>query len=683
MDYDTKNTRSENPKTDTGIDFVGEAPKLPTHQNFQLPPPESALPPANFKDIHEHSRHRKPVSLDSAIERWKVRRSSMFGDTNTDATAKGPTDANKEVLPLPLHSSASTLPSSLNIQNGSSHTASDHEIIAATQQSKKSHSDNEDSESIVSVHSDEEDEHSTDSDEESSNSEFGNRNNPKMSETTRAGLETLIFVGKENTTLKYKDAWEKAKKREDAQAKGCRIEKYLLDFAAGSANQLTSFAVGGAAVAFSGNPWLFPVVATAASDLIGERLAQLIRRSTIVTNGTRQYFENHRLLARGLGDLISGCCEPHPKAKFDVITGKDAAGNPVKQKMTASEALRHTGCANGLSAWGTNLLVRGLPFLWFSGIYIGRDYYINDHCSDFFYPSATNATMSDSINLTSHGSDGCPIQGLDPVALRWGMILLGGMLAGGVTSVTSQLIASCLPGDERTNYGAETWKLQSRYLEAARTDTKQFLDNLVVKEFVKKLDMDDDQIADLAKAAETLKRIQEKELSVARKKSSTWTTFQAELDLATQKHRDETMITPEFGGKRLDLFLSMLGKFLSLLAYAYMLSSHDVRKATDEREKLEAVMLINFSLILMGYVWRDDLRLVGQLPYGAVKGAIRGARACTQKPSDDITTSTGLLHSQDEKEDGPRSNDRHQIDGTNDRENEKELENDGESEVLV
>ncbi len=684
MDYDVKNTRSINPDLDDEIDSVSNAPKLPTHQNIPLPPPESAVAPSNFKEIHAHSRSKKPVSFESAIEGWKVRRPSMFGENPTGTR----TDTTSDTKENSRQSQGEASPSSSApvTQGKPSTTVPTHGNRTGNQKNAKRPSDDEDSDTVVSVHSDEEGEYSTESDEESSNSEFGNKKNPKMSKTTRAGLETLIFIGKENTTLKYKEAWEKAKKREDAEVKGCRVIKYLLDFAAGSANQLTSFAVGGATAAFTGNPWLFPVVATVTSDLVGERLAQLIRRSTIVTNATRENFENHRRLARALGDLISGCCETHPKAKFEVITGEDAAGNPVKQKMTAYEALRYTGCANGLNAWGTNLLVRGLPFLWFSAIYIGRDYYINDHCSDFFYPSAVKETMTDPINGSDTYDPACPIKGLDPVALRWGMVLLGGMLAGGVTSVTNQLIASCLPGDERTNYSAETWKLQVRYLESARIDTKQFLDNFSSKAFIaalKKREFDDAGIADIARATETLQRIQEKELSVARKKSSTWTTFQAELDLATQKHRDETMITPEFGGRRLDLFLSMLGKFVSLLAYAYVLSTHDLRKASSDREKLENIMLISFSLILMGYVWRDDLRLVGQLPYGAIKGAMRGARACGQNPSEDLSTTTVIQSSQDVREKGILSKNRHEIDGTNDREKKEAQKKDGESESLV
>jgi len=132
--------------------------------------------------------------------------------------------------------------------------------------------------------------------------------------------------------------------------------------------------------------------------------------------------------------------------------------------------------------------------------------------------------------------------------------------------------------------------------------------------------------------AETLKRLYEKELRVARKKSSYWTTFQGELDLATQKHRDETMISPEFGGKRLELTMSMLGKFLTLLTYAYFASSFNVRTSQEEEDKIIGLIMIPLSLIFIGgYALRDDARMVGQVPYGIAKGAVR---ACKGKPTE-------------------------------------------------
>ena len=480
---------------------------------------------------------------------------------------------------------------------------------------------------------------SIDSDSESTDEEFGKGDNPKLDPKTRADLEAMVFEGKKNTTLRYKAEWEKAKKREDDDVKLHRFKKYLWDFPAGNINQFTSFGIGGIAAAATGNPWVFPPVAALASDLIGDRLAQVIRKSTIATNATKEHFETQRRCARAIGDLIESCAGKEPKKKFLVTTGKDEKGNPLKEKMTAADALAFYGKLHALGTAGQNLLVRGLPFLWFTTIYWMRDYYLNYRCYDTFFPAPTNASHGVPPHLgnqTQTPADGCPnpVQ-VDIDTLRWAMIIIGGMLAGGATTVTNQLISSLMPGEERTNYTPDTWKLQVNYLESACIDTKMFLDKLATETYREELrsqGADDSKIADIEKAAHALTRIQDKELRLARKKSSYWTSIQAELDQTTQKHRDKTMITPEFGGNRLSLILSVLGKFLSVLVYAYFLEAYNFRKAASDDDRLRDVLLVPMSLIVLGYMLRDDLRLVGHLPYGVVKGI---ARACRTPPGED------------------------------------------------
>jgi len=479
-----------------------------------------------------------------------------------------------------------------------------------TGQSVTKHSPDESSDSVVEVDS-------TDSSDDSSDDEFGTEDNPKMSPETRADYEELVFTAKQNTTLKYKKAWEDAKKLEDEAIRSNRLKKYGLDMMAGAANQVTSFGVAGISATMAGNPWVFPIVAMLTSDFIGDRLAQLIRGSTMVAVGTRTHFENHRQMARALGDVLESCAGRTPKRKFTVTVTDPETGTASKQKMTAFEALQHTGCLGGLSAWGQNLLVRGLPFLWFSAIYGSRDFYMNYQCPGSFYPPTTSSPWSNST-LPTGCSD--PEQ-VDPAALRWSMVLLSGMMAGALTSVSNQLLTACLPHEERTNYSRDTYAKEVRYKESALADCKSFLDYLGTP------DAKDEEAPLVIDGVETLKRILEKELRVARKKSSLWTTFQGELDLATQKHRDENMITPEFGGKRLELFMSMLGKFLTLLSFAYVSSRFVVRTSEEEQDKIMGLILIPLSLIILGgYAFRDDARLVGQLPYGAVKGAFRACK---------------------------------------------------------
>ncbi len=618
--------RSVLPPPDTAVKHASTANFSSVHAlaaNANLPPtPRPAAPiltPGSTPGTPGIEQHRK----NRPIQRWLTHREHTRRAEKSPMDTRGSSSTTQATLP----STTSTPGDERLIDSSDDDNAA--VIDGPTQDPDFTSSDSESE--IDSVDS---------SDSESTDDEFGTSDNPKMDPKTRAGLEAMIFEGKENTTLRYKAEWEKAKKREDLYVKEHRVNKYAWDLPAGSANQLTSFAIGGIAVAFTGNPWLFPVVSCLASDLVGDRLAQVIRKSTIVTHATKEHFENQRRCARAMGDLIESCAGKEPKRKFLVTTGKDADGNPIKEKMTAAEALENYGRLHALSTAGKNLLVRGLPFLWFTLIYSARDYYLNARCYDTFNPTPANASMGAASHPgnSSNPAAGCPNSAeINPEALAWGMIILGGMLAGATTSITGQMISSFLPGEERTNYVPDTWKLQMTYLESARIDTKLYLDKLATTSYRKELHaqgMDDEEIAVLERAAHSLKGIQDKEFSLARKKSSYWTTFQAELDQATQKHRDETVISPEFGGKRLDLFLSMMGKFASLLVYAYFLSAFNPRKANSDSERLQDVLLIPMSLIVIGYALRDDCRLVAHVPYGAVKGMVR---ACKSQPQEENT----------------------------------------------
>ncbi len=70
--------------------------------------------------------------------------------------------------------------------------------------------------------------------------------------------------------------------------------------------------------------------------------------------------------------------------------------------------------------------------------------------------------------------------------------------------------------------------------------------------------------------------------------------------------------------------LSMLGKTLSLLCYAGLTDKTGLQSNASHREKMLGLATIPISLIFGGYMWRDDLRLVGQLPRDFVKGCVRG-----------------------------------------------------------
>ena len=126
-------------------------------------------------------------------------------------------------------------------------------------------------------------------------------------------------------------------------------------------------------------------------------------------------------------------------------------------------------------------------------------------------------------------------------------------------------------------------------------------------------------------------------MKYAKKKSSTWTTYIAEVDLATQKKRDSTMVTPEFGGKRIDMVMSITGKILSLLVYSYIIQRFVPQNPNNsDQEKLLGQILIPLTLIFIGgFAFRDDMRLVPQVTYGAGKGIVRACKGSAKHVSED------------------------------------------------
>ncbi len=593
------------------------------------------VPPANLPNVHlaasaiGRRSQTAPRGSTSPLQRWNSeRRQSIQQNATQGLQASRP--ATQPASPEPNDIAIIITPPKSDPPDDDSSTVGEHHSDSSDDKAVRGNpppdNPDSDSESRISFDLSETDE------------EYGKLGHPQMAANTRAALEDLIFAGKDLTTLHYKRLWEVASAEEDQYVKDHRVWKYGHDVAAGSVNQLTSFGLGAIVATAAGNPWLFPVVSAILSDLVGDRLAQLIRRSTIIPTASREHFENHRRMARALGDLIAGCSGKQPKKRFWVET-TDALGNKTKVKMTATEALAHTGWQHGLGAFAQNLLVRGLPFMWFAYVYWPRDYYINDYCKPVFFPNATGA----SATMNSTATAFCPNpEQVDVTSVRWALQIFGGMMAGGMTMLTNQLLSSWLPGNERTTYSTRTWKLQADYLASARRDTKDFLDRLSSGQLDEELgqyEMPEERKQDLVKSARVLDRLQAKELSVAEKKSSLWTTYRGELDQATQKHRDETQITPEFAGRRLDTALSMLGKLLSLLVYAGMVSEFNSRQAAGEDDRLTRIVLLPLYLIVIGgYVWRDDLRLVGHLPYGIFKGCVR---ACTgEDDSDQDTTDT-------------------------------------------
>ena len=449
------------------------------------------------------------------------------------------------------------------------------------------------------------------------------------------------------TRVKKAD-FERQEEKETAAVREARIRKYAMDFVAGGLLQLTSFGIGGFATIGTGNPGLFPVVVPFMNELLSEKIAQLTRTSTIGIPETQQWFAIQRQLGHAVGDLFVACANKDPSKKFDIKV------NGEIKKVTAAEALKHMGLLGGFKAWGKNFLVRGLPFAWFTALYAVRDWQLYDAHGGYFSGNATKWCHSYTPNANCTNVEQ-PTGTIDPVMLRTGIVFLVGMLAGAATSLTGQLIASQIDGAvEKPNFGTDYYIKKMSYLESLKLDIKTYIDNLSPKSY--------DYVNKLS-AAIDLENSIDKEMSYAKKKSSLWTTYQAEFDLATQKKRDTTMVTPEFGSKRIDTGMAFIGKMLSLILYVGIIQRFSPQSPhTNELDRQLSLILPPLMLIFIaGYAHRDDLRIIPQTIYGAGKGIVRACKVSakhahghdhsTQTENDHVVNMEGALSNDSDSED--------------------------------
>jgi|GEM_PF-2466031 len=449
------------------------------------------------------------------------------------------------------------------------------------------------------------------------------------------------------TRVKKAD-FERQEEKETAAVREARIRKYAMDFVAGSLLQLTSFGIGGFATIGTGNPGLFPVVVPFMNELLSEKIAQLTRTSTIGIPETQQWFAIQRQLGHALGDLFVSCANKDPSKKFDIKV------NGEIKKVTAAEALKHMGLVGGFKAWGKNFLVRGLPFAWFTALYAVRDWQLYDAHGGYFSGNATKWCHSYTPNANCTNVEQ-PTGAIDPVILRTGIVFLVGMLAGAATSLTGQLIASQIDGAvEKPNFSTDYYIKKMSYLESLKLDIKTYIDNLSPKSY--------DYVNKLS-AAIDLENSIDKEMSYAKKKSSLWTTYQAEFDLATQKKRDTTMVTPEFGSKRIDTGMAFIGKMLSLILYVGIIQRFSPQSPhTNELDRQLSLILPPLMLIFIaGYAHRDDLRIIPQTIYCAGKGIVRACKVSakhahghdhsTQTENDHVVNMEGALSNDSDSED--------------------------------
>ena len=427
--------------------------------------------------------------------------------------------------------------------------------------------------------------------------------NHKETKTSKKDLVEAFI--RSNATEAFMRDMNKISDKEIARLKGNKVATWLSIFASGSISQNTSFFLASEIAIATNQPWIFPTLSTFLSEGLSDKAAALTRRTTFGTNDAKNLYRKQRLIARAIGDMIRQCFGLKPEEKY-------RSNNPAHkgQKFTAWDAL-WSDSDRFLAVSAHNMINRGVPFLCFTGTYLVRDFLLKGILK------------------------GAP--GWQTLLLRWG----SGVIAGGSTALLNQIITSNnKDATETPGYSTSYWHAKETYLHSVRQDirdrlneakeltdpaTKTKLENLL-------LDLD--------------KKIQ-REIGVAGLKKSMWTAIPGEIKASAHRSRPEDSLDPDVPGTLAQSIHSACGKFISLIYFTYMLDqATKSENNTDSFSSYPALnfVFLNFALILMGFMWKDDLQIVSRTGH-AVKKSIRdvtiGRAAYKErnaKPLDDVTT---------------------------------------------
>ena len=365
--------------------------------------------------------------------------------------------------------------------------------------------------------------------------------------------------------------------------KGEKLKKWVAVAFSGAIIQFLSFGLSSELALWTKQAWLFAVLAPIFSEAGAEKLAAQIRRTTYTTDDTKNLYRKQRLIARVCGDLIRQATGLQPKAKY-------STNNPAfkGKKFTAWEALaRDTDYFLALSAH--NMINRGIPSLCFTGTYLLRDFLL------------TNALKG--------------VPGWQLLLVRFG----AGLLAGGLTALTSQFVTSCnKDAKEIPGHSTSYWHAKQSYLQSIRQDIRERLNEAGEMTDKKLKDKVENLLLDLDKKIE-------REQGIAKLKRSAPTAVPGELKASMHRSRPEDSLDPEAPGTRAQTLHNCLGKMISLIYFTYMFDqSLKNENGVQSFSNIPALnfIFLPFTLILMGYMWKDDLAIISRI-LGASGKAVR------------------------------------------------------------
>jgi len=405
---------------------------------------------------------------------------------------------------------------------------------------------------------------------------------------TKAEMITTLI--KENPELE--SAYQRWKKIEQTETDYTKASNFKIptNLLVGALLQISSFSAG-AYLGKAANHWLaFPIATTLLNELFSSKAFQMMRVTNYTTSDMKILYDQQRYLGRAAGDLIRYCAGMPIKKKYLLKR------NDKEEKVTAWEMVSGK---KYLQAEGKNFLIRGLPFIWFTVLYEGRDLIIR------FNPSA-------------------------PVAPT----LIAGLLAGALTLQTGQTIASTLPGaKENPNFSAN-------YFHHKTAFEKKLLE--AIPDFITTLEADDFADEFNVSKAKDLQKSLERDVAYGEMKSSVLLTYPAEVKQAFTKRREASSIEPEFSGSRTDTLMNLGGIFCSLLLFSYlsdMYSTYASMQKTNPNaphdpliEATSNFMLPMVLIFLGGFAFRDNFRIIPRVVQGLGKVALEVFDATTLAP---------------------------------------------------
>ena len=372
---------------------------------------------------------------------------------------------------------------------------------------------------------------------------------------------------------------------------------------------------------------VYPSMAALAVIMIGptvwtvtERLVPMIRATSWINpHADATYPLFMKLQERRARDWVRSW-RPGLAAKQKTYAWK----NPGTGAMESLTAAQYRNKISICKAWLGKVWTDDLPYFWYTLSYGGR--------VSLLYRYATPAALGRPLSLPE-------------IVLT--MFLAGG-LAGAATMVTMQQARRL--AYKRANGDASKdgeVLVKSRDIWTAATITTQKDIALVKKKYLAVTDPRE------GVALNAYRACLEAELKKAERKSSRLASIGYELSPLLQKKRHTGDAKGEVAGKRIETASGWIGKHAALLPSVLFMHYVIVPYLEKGEQVPEHLLWIQYTLLIVGFMWRKEFEILGRVPSGWLYGMADLIQDCRGKADpDDIVTEIPVQSYKDEGHDG-------------------------------